>query len=84
MGKGAEATEAELGDLLFSVVNLARFHNLNAEEDLRKCIEKFTRRFRHIETVIAERGKSLGESSLEEMDALWEEAKIGEEPGRDR
>lgn len=84
MGKGAEATEAELGDLLFSLVNLARFHNLNAEEALRKCIEKFTRRFRHIETVIAERGKSLRESSLEEMDALWEEAKIGEEPGRDR
>ena len=73
-----------MGDLLFSLVNLARFHNLNAEEALRKCIEKFTRRFRHIETVIAERGKSLMESSLEEMDALWEEAKIGEEPGRDR
>jgi tetrapyrrole methylase family protein/MazG family protein len=84
MGQGAEATEAELGDLLFSLVNLARFHNLNAEEALRKCIEKFTRRFRHIETVIAERGKSLMESSLEEMDALWEEAKIGEDLGRDR
>jgi tetrapyrrole methylase family protein/MazG family protein len=84
MGKGAAATEAELGDLLFSLVNLARFLNLNAEEALRKCIEKFARRFRHIETVIADRGRSLRESSLEEMDALWQEAKIGEELGRDR
>ncbi len=84
MAKGPEAVEAELGDLLFSLVNLARFLHFNSEEALRKCIEKFTRRFRHIETVIAERGKSLTESSLEEMDALWEEAKVGEDPGGGR
>jgi tetrapyrrole methylase family protein/MazG family protein len=83
-GQGSEAVEAELGDLLFSLVNLARFLNLNAEEALRKCIERFTRRFRHIETAIAERGRSLSESSLEEMDALWHEAKVGEDPGKDR
>lgn len=82
--KSPEAAEAELGDLLFSLVNLARFLGVNPEEALRKCIEKFARRFRHIETVIAERGKTLTESSLEEMDALWHEAKIGEDPTRGR
>lgn len=80
MERWPEAVEAEIGDLLFSLVNLARFLHLNPEEALRKCIEKFTRRFRHIETTIAERGKSLTESSLEEMDALWEEAKLAEDP----
>ncbi len=84
MGKGPEAIEGELGDLLFSLVNLARFLELNPEEALRKCIDKFARRFRHIETVIAERGKTLTESSLEEMDALWHEAKVGEDPSRGR
>jgi tetrapyrrole methylase family protein/MazG family protein len=76
MGKEAEMVEGEMGDLLFSLVNLARFLHLNAEETLRKCIEKFIRRFRHIEEVVAQQGKSLEESSLEEMDALWQEAKV--------
>jgi len=80
MGKGAEVMEEELGDLLFSLVNLARFLHLNAEEALRKCIEKFIHRFRYIEEVIAQRGKSLEESSLEEMDALWQEAKDLQQP----
>lgn len=84
IGKGRDAVEAELGDLLFTLVNLSRFLDLNPEEALRKCMEKFTRRFRHIETSIAARGKSLTESSLEEMDALWEEAKVAEDPGKSR
>lgn len=84
IGKERDAVEAEMGDLLFSLVNLARFLDLNAEEALRKCVEKFTRRFRYIETTIAARGKSLTESSLEEMDALWEEAKVAEDPARGR
>ena len=79
-----EATEAEMGDLLFTVVNLARFLHVSAEEALRKSIEKFTRRFRHVESVLAEQGKSLEESSLEEMDALWRDAKIGEDVGGGR
>lgn len=82
MGRGVEATEEELGDLLFSVVNLARFLHLNAEEALRKCIEKFISRFRHIEAVAAQRGKSLEESSLEELDLLWQEAKALKQPLR--
>jgi len=84
IAEGPEATEAEIGDLLFSVVNLSRFLRVSAEEALRKSIEKFTRRFRHVESVIAARGKSLAESSLEEMDALWREAKIGEDTGGGR
>lgn len=65
----------EMGDLLFSLVNLARFLNLEAEEALDQSAERFLRRFSHIETSIRERGKTLSEASLEEMDALWEEAK---------
>ncbi len=82
--KGPEAVESEMGDMLFSLVNLARFLHLNAEEALRKSIDKFSRRFRHIESAITEQGKSLAESSLEEMDALWREAKIGEDSGGGR
>jgi tetrapyrrole methylase family protein / MazG family protein len=84
IGRERDAVESEIGDLFFSLVNLARFLDLNAEEALRKCVEKFTRRFRYIETTIAARGKSLTESSLEEMDALWEEAKVAEDPARGR
>jgi tetrapyrrole methylase family protein / MazG family protein len=79
MADRPEAVEGELGDLLFSLVNLARFLNVNAEEALRKCAEKFIRRFRHIETTMAAKGKPLTESTLAEMDALWHEAKVGED-----
>jgi tetrapyrrole methylase family protein/MazG family protein len=68
-------TGEELGDLLFSLVNLARFLDLEAEEALARTIDRFTRRFHHIETKLAEAGKSFDRSSLEEMDKLWEEAK---------
>ena len=65
----------EMGDLLFSLVNLSRFLDLQAEEALCRSVGRFLKRFHHIETTIRERGKSLTEASLEEMDALWEEAK---------
>ena len=68
-------TGEELGDLLFSLVNLARFLDLEAEEVLARTIDRFTRRFHHIETKLNEAGKSFDRSSLEEMDKLWEEAK---------
>lgn len=68
-------TAEELGDLLFSLVNLARFLDLEAEEALARTIDRFTRRFHHIETKLDEAGKSFDRSSLEEMDKLWEEAK---------
>jgi len=70
--------EAELGDLLFAIVNLGRFLSLNPEEALRKTIERFSRRFAHIEETLQTRGVHLSEASLEEMESLWEEAKAME------
>lgn len=73
-------TEEELGDLLFSLVNVARFLKLNPEEALRRTASKFIRRFQYIERKAASQGRPLKEMSLEEMDALWEEAKGQESP----
>jgi len=67
--------EEELGDLLFSLVNLSRFVNINPEEALRRTTDRFIRRFRYIETGARGMGRKLNELSLEEMDRLWEEAK---------
>ncbi|MFC1551809.1 nucleoside triphosphate pyrophosphohydrolase [Candidatus Latescibacterota bacterium] len=69
------AIEEEIGDLLFSVANYARFISLCPEDALRKTIDKFQKRFRYIERELPKRGKKLGEASLEEMDELWEEIK---------
>jgi tetrapyrrole methylase family protein/MazG family protein len=74
-GQAAERVEAELGDLLFALVNLSRFLAVNPEEALRKTIARFIARFRYIEEELARRGRSLRQASLEEMDALWAEAK---------
>ena len=71
----ADRVEAELGDLLFSVVNLSRFLKVQAEEALAGAIERFQKRFAYIERELAGRGQTVGEASFEEMDALWEEAK---------
>ncbi|MBI3086152.1 MAG: hypothetical protein HYY88_10555 [candidate division NC10 bacterium] len=74
-GRAAEKMEAELGDLLFALVNLSRFLAVNPEEALRKTIARFIGRFGYIEEELARRGRSLREATLEEMDALWAEAK---------
>lgn len=71
-------TGEELGDLLFSIVNLARFLDVEAEEALAGTIDRFTRRFHYIETKLHEANKGVEQSSLEEMDKLWEEAKKNE------
>jgi tetrapyrrole methylase family protein/MazG family protein len=76
-----ERMEAELGDLLFAIVNLGRFLRLDPEEALRKTIDRFGNRFRHVEASLHAAGSSLPESSLEEMDRLWEEAKRMEREG---
>ncbi|MBC8129444.1 MAG: nucleoside triphosphate pyrophosphohydrolase [Rhizobiaceae bacterium] len=73
--KDADGMEDEFGDLLFSLVNLARFHEIDPEKALRRCIRKFRDRFDHIERSLLARGKTLGEASLDEMEALWVEAK---------
>lgn len=65
----------EMGDLLFSLVNLSRFQGLEAEEVLAQTVNRFTQRFNHIETKLTESNRSLDQASLAEMDALWEEAK---------
>ncbi len=75
-------TGEELGDLLFSLVNLARFLDVEAEEVLAQTIDRFTRRFHHIETKLQKADKSFDESSLEEMDLIWEEAKTLEAQGK--
>jgi tetrapyrrole methylase family protein/MazG family protein len=67
--------EAELGDLLFAIVNLGRFLSIDPEDALRKTIQRFTKRFSHVEETLHARGKALPNSTLEEMDQLWEEAK---------
>ena len=73
--KDQERMEAELGDLLFAIVNLGRFLSLNPEEALRKTIARFGRRFAHIEETLASRGIRMQDATLEEMEALWVEAK---------
>jgi ATP diphosphatase len=76
------ATAAEIGDLLFAVVNLARHIGADPEAVLRQTNLKFERRFAAIERALASRGKVAQDASLAEMDALWNEAKRAE-PARD-
>jgi XTP/dITP diphosphohydrolase len=70
-----EASEAELGDFIFSVINAARLYKLNPDNALEKTNAKFIRRFNYIEQHSIRAGKPLTEMSLEEMDTLWNEAK---------
>ena len=72
------AVAAEIGDLLFAAVNLARHLEADPEAVLRQTNRKFERRFTAIERALAARGKSPAEATLAEMDALWEEAKAKE------
>lgn len=67
--------QEEIGDMLFVIANLARHADIEPEAALGDANVKFCRRFRHIEAGLAARGISLAEASLEEMDALWHEAK---------
>lgn len=68
----------EVGDLLFSVVNLARKLGVDAESALAATNERFTSRFGHVEKVLHDQGKKLGEATLTEMDAAWDAAKASE------
>lgn len=71
-----EAVEGEIGDLLFVIVNIARFLKVDPEQALRKTNAKFRRRFEHVEKGVEDGlGKSLKEASLDEMESLWQEAK---------
>ena len=70
-----QRVEEEFGDLLFALVNTARFLEVDAEQALRAAVDKFDRRFRRVEEVFRERGRDLERASLEEMDAVWNEVK---------
>ena len=66
---------AEFGDVVFSLVNLARFMKVNPEDALRQAINRFVERFQFIEARAKESGRTVGDLSFAEMDQLWEEAK---------
>ncbi|AOM76306.1 nucleoside triphosphate pyrophosphohydrolase [Pedobacter steynii] len=70
-----EKAEAEFGDLLFSLINYARFININPENALEKTNKKFIRRFQYLEAKAKENGKALQDMTLAEMDVYWNEAK---------
>ena len=70
--------EEEIGDVIFAVVNLARFLEISAENSLRKTNKKFINRFKKVEEGIKEQGKEIDDATLEEMDAIWNEAKRNE------
>ena len=69
------ALEGELGDLLFAVVNLCRKAGVHASLALDRANEKFIRRFGEVERIAADRGLVVGEASLEQLDAIWDEVK---------
>ena len=71
--------EMEIGDLLFSVVNLCRFLDVQAEEALRQAVRKFTTRFQKMEETLEGRGKSFNDYDLAGLDLIWEEAKKEEQ-----
>jgi len=75
--KSADEQRHEIGDLLFSLVNLARWLDVDAESSLREANDRFAARFKEIEARAGEQGRTVSDYSLEEMDILWEAAKRG-------
>lgn len=74
--KDPQKSADEFGDVLFSMVNVARYFDLVAEDSLRKTNSKFEYRFKYIEEALKKEGKLLKDATLEEMDVLWDEAKM--------
>ena len=73
-----EKASSEFGDLLFSLINYARFIDINPEEALEKTNKKFIRRFQFLEQAVKDQGKNLEDLTLAEMDLIWNEAKRSE------
>lgn len=71
----SQKTEEEFGDLLFSIINAARLYGVNPDSALENTNRKFIKRFSYLEAKAKEMGRSLKDMSLDEMDAIWEEAK---------
>ncbi|MEK6758429.1 MAG: nucleoside triphosphate pyrophosphohydrolase [Deltaproteobacteria bacterium] len=82
--KDAAGMEEELGDMLFTIVNVSRFLSVNPEDALRKTIGKFINRFHHIEKRVTELGGDLYDTSTAEMERLWQEAKSIERRLKDK
>ena len=76
-----DLAEAELGDLLFATINVARMNGLSPDNALERTNQKFIRRFNYVEENAIAQGRNLKEMTLEEMDALWDEAKRKEREG---
>ena len=76
--KNQKEAESEFGDVLFSLINYARFHNINPDEALERTNKKFIYRFQYLEQAVNKEGKKLSDMSLEEMDKYWNEAKQNE------
>jgi len=78
-GKGSiEKIEEEMGDLLFSMVNYARFLNIDPDQALARTNKKFIKRFQAMEEVVAAEGKQMTDLNLAEMDAIWNTVKLSE------
>ena len=71
----ADKAEAEFGDLMFSLINAARLYKINPDNALERTNQKFIRRFNYLEEHTIQAGKNLKDLTLEEMDAIWDEAK---------
>jgi MazG family protein len=82
--KDPDAIEDEFGDLLFVIANVARHLSVDPESAVRRTNEKFIRRFHHIERSLRNSGRDIAAASLEEMEALWVEAKAREKSNPDR
>jgi nucleoside triphosphate diphosphatase len=82
-GGDRDAAAAEIGDLMFALVNLARHLDVDPETALRQTNLKFERRFAAIEAALLSRGKKPGDVTLSELDALWDEAKAAERNAQD-
>lgn len=80
---GKDKIASELGDLLFTIVQIARWQKIDPEDALRQMLKRFTARFQHIERRAAEQNRALTDMTLAEMDALWDEAKRQEEESRE-
>jgi len=72
----SEHIEEEIGDVLFSIVNLSRFLKISSEDALRKTNNKFIKRFKKIEDELKKRGRPIEDATLEEMDEIWESVKL--------
>jgi uncharacterized protein YabN with tetrapyrrole methylase and pyrophosphatase domain len=77
---GTPEAEDELGDLLFTIVNVGRKMGLDPEQALRMTCAKFVRRFSEMERAAAREGRDLADMGIEEQEALWRRAKEGERP----